>query len=281
MANSPNKIVLVTGASSGLGRAVAHHLQQGGLCVYGTSRQPRGSHDVTWPMLQLDVRSDASVRACVDDIVGTEGRIDVLINNAGYAFVGAVEETSVDDTRAQMETNFFGVVRMMKAVLPVMRNQGTGHIVNISSLAGIVGAPFLGAYAASKHALEGISEALAHELRGTSIHVTLVEPDGMRTGIDFHHPSSDSPILAARRHRMLAMLQQATAEQGGGTDPDLLARAVADALASDRPPLRIVIGEAAQTLITAWRTLPDAAFGDLLAARLEADPGATRMRTQP
>nr|WP_255468618.1 SDR family oxidoreductase [Reyranella sp. CPCC 100927] len=276
MTTSPNGVVLVTGASSGLGQAMARHFRQRGLRVYGTSRQPRGSHDVAWPMLQLDVRSDASVQACVDDVRGAEGRIDVLINNAGYAFVGAVEETSVADTRDQMETNFFGVMRMMKAVLPVMRDQGAGRIVNISSLAGIVGAPFLGAYAASKHALEGISEALAHELRGTRIHVTLVEPDGMRTGIGFHHPDSDSPLLATRRRRMLAMLQQATAEQGGGTDPDLLAHAVADSLESDRPPLRIVIGEAAQALITAWRTLPDAAFGDLLAARLEADPGATR-----
>ena len=151
--NSASKVILVTGASTGLGRAMASHLSVKGHRVYGTSRQLQSSSSLSWPMLQLDVRSDISVKSCLETLMAKENRIDVLINNAGYAFIGAVEETTLEDARAQMETNYFGAVRMMLAVLPALREQGSGHIINISSISGAIGMPFAGAYAASKHAL--------------------------------------------------------------------------------------------------------------------------------
>jgi NAD(P)-dependent dehydrogenase (short-subunit alcohol dehydrogenase family) len=162
-----NRIVLVTGASTGLGRAMALDLTARGHTVYGTSRG--AMPDAGFAMLPLDVRDAGSAAATVQRIVEKEGRIDVLINNAGYAFVGAFEETGVEDARAQFETNVFGAMRMMKAVLPHMRSNGFGRIVNISSASGLVGTPFLSAYAASKHALEALSESLSFELRGTAI----------------------------------------------------------------------------------------------------------------
>ncbi|WP_163999216.1 SDR family oxidoreductase [Pyxidicoccus caerfyrddinensis] len=265
--NNNGKVVLVTGASSGLGRATAARLVQRGHRVYGTSRQPAGETD--WPMLTLDVCSDGSVEACVGEVLAREGRIDALVNNAGYAFIGAVEETRLEDARAQLETNFFGALRMMLAVLPTMRARGSGHIVNISSLSGAVAVPFLGAYAASKHALEAMSEALAHELRDTRLRVTLLEPDGMRTRIGFHHPHVEHPELAPRRKRLVSLLERATREEGN--DPDLLARVVEQVIEDSAPPLRIAIGEGAKRLIEARRTLSEAEFSKLLATALQLD----------
>ncbi|WP_394821372.1 SDR family oxidoreductase [Pendulispora albinea] len=262
---TPSKIVLVTGASSGLGLAMARHLHLRGHRVYGTSRAPR--EDAPWPMLELDVCSDDSANACVGRVLEREGRLDVLINNAGYAFLGALEETRLEDARAQMETNFFGALRMMLAVLPILRRQSSGHIVNVSSISGAVGMPFAGAYAASKHALEGASEALAHELHGSGLRVTLIEPDGMRTGIGarFQQPAREHPLLGAKRKRLVAVLENVTAEGGDGIDPEVLARAVGEAIESASPPLRIVIGEKAQKLITAKRFFSEPAFANLIA----------------
>ncbi|APR78186.1 Dehydrogenase [Minicystis rosea] len=266
------KIILVTGASSGLGRAIAKHLHERGHRVYGTSRTPAA--EAPWPMLELDVCSDASARAAIATLLEREGRIDVLVNNAGYAFLGAIEETSLDDARAQLETNFFGALRLMLGVLPAMRARGRGNIINMSSLSGVVGMPFAGAYAASKHALEAASEALAHELRGTALRVTIIEPDGMRTGIGFHLPRHDHPQLAARRGRLVAALREVTATAGPGNAPELLAHRVGEAIEAADPPLRIVIGDMAQRLIAAKRTLDEASFAALIERSLPLDPPA-------
>ncbi|NMO19388.1 SDR family NAD(P)-dependent oxidoreductase [Pyxidicoccus fallax] len=264
-----SRVVLVTGASSGLGRATAALLARRGYRVYGTSRQPTPRAGTEWPMLPLEVCSDASVEACVRELLAREGRIDALVNNAGHAFIGAVEETSLQEARAQLETNFFGALRMMLAVLPPMRERGVGHIINVSSLSGAVAVPFLGAYAASKHALEAMSESLAHELRGTALRVTLLQPDGMRTGIGFHHPRTERPDLAVKRRRLVSLLERATREEGN--DPDLLAHEVARVIEDSAPPLRIIIGEGAKRLIEARRTLPEVEFGKLLASALHLD----------
>src|SRR6266571_3502362 len=165
--------VLVTGASSGIGQAIAQLLTARGFTVYGTSRKPTGK------LIPLDVRSDESVRACVDRV----GKIDVLVNNAGYSLMGSAEETSVDEAKAQLETNFFGVVRMVKAVLPAMRQALAGKIITIGSLAGITAIPFGAFYTASKFALEGYTEALWHELRPLGISVSVIEPGFVHTKI--------------------------------------------------------------------------------------------------
>ena len=168
-----SQTVLVTGASSGIGQAIAQLLTERGFNVYGTSRKPTGK------LIPLDVRSDDSVRACIDRV----GPIDVLVNNAGYSLMSAAEETSIDEAKAQLETNFFGAVRMVNAVLPAMRKAGAGKIINIGSLAGITAIPFSAFYTASKFAIDGYSEALWHEVRPFGIHVTVLEPGFIHTKI--------------------------------------------------------------------------------------------------
>ena len=176
------KVVLITGASSGIGRATAELLTSRGYRVFGTARNP----DTVVPLqgvelLPLDVRDDGSVQAGVETALSRGGRIDVLVNNAGYAVVGAIEETSPSEAQALFDTNVFGVLRMVRAVLPAMRRQGSGTIVNTSSVLGFLPAPFMGLYASTKHALEGLSESLDHEVRGFGIRVVLVEPGFTKT----------------------------------------------------------------------------------------------------
>src|SRR6058998_1295203 len=175
--------VLVTGTSSGIGQAIARLLAERGFNVFGTARKPAAGRSSNVTMVALDVRSDDSVRSCVQQVLSQTGRIDVLVNNAGYTLMGAAEETSLDEAKAQLETNFFGVVRMVKAVLPRMRKAGSGKIINIGSLAGITAIPFGSFYTASKFALEGYTEALWHELRPFGIHATLIEPGFVSTPI--------------------------------------------------------------------------------------------------
>ncbi|MGO9604861.1 MAG: SDR family oxidoreductase [Candidatus Binataceae bacterium] len=248
MENTTNRVILVTGASSGLGRAMAQHFTARGDRIYGTSRGAAATA-TPWPMLALDV-----------------------INNAGHAFVGAVEETSLDEAHAQLETNFFGALRMVLAVVPAMRAQGAGRIINISSMAGAVPFPFLGIYAASKHALEAISESLEYELKGVGIHVTLMEPDGMRTAIAFHHPRTEHPTLAAGRRRLLQQLEHSTREDGN--DPLELAQAVAQVIDSDAPPLRVVIGKQAQETIQLRRSVPEPEFRKMISDLFVPNPDA-------
>src|SRR3989449_4616415 len=169
--------VLVTGASSGIGQATARLLAEHGFNVFGTARKPEA------PLVALDVRSDDSVRNCVQQVLSQTGRIDVLVNNAGYNLMGAAEETSIDEAKAQFETNFFGVVRMVNAVLPAMRKAGSGKIINIGSLAGITAIPFGAFYTASKFAIEGYTEALWHELRPLGISASVIEPGFVHTKI--------------------------------------------------------------------------------------------------
>jgi NAD(P)-dependent dehydrogenase (short-subunit alcohol dehydrogenase family) len=175
------KVVLITGASAGFGREIADLLARSGYTVYGTSRRPQTN--TSYPMLTLDVRSDSSVRECVDKVLSCESRIDVLINNAGYVLHGPAEEASLEQAKDQFETNFFGAVRMTKAVLPAMRKQRAGKIINISSLAGRIAAPGHAFYAASKFALEGYTESLHYELKAFNIPCVLVEPGFFKTSL--------------------------------------------------------------------------------------------------
>ena len=143
------RVVLITGASSGIGRACAQHLHQRGYHVFGTSRQPQPDNG-SFTMIPMDVDDEASVRRGIDQIIQQTGRLDVVVNNAGITFAGAIEDTSIEEAQAQFETNLFGVLRVCRAALPIMRQQRLGIIVNIGSLAGTIGVPFHGLYAASK-----------------------------------------------------------------------------------------------------------------------------------
>jgi NAD(P)-dependent dehydrogenase (short-subunit alcohol dehydrogenase family) len=147
-------------------------------------------------LVRVDVRDDASVKACVEDVLRISGRIDVLVNNAGYSIVGAVEETPIDQARDLFDTNVFGILRMIRAVLPSMRQERSGLIVNVSSVLGFLPAPFMGLYASSKHAVEGLSESLDHEVRGFGIRVALVEPSFTNTSLDTNSPQAAEPVSA-------------------------------------------------------------------------------------
>src|SRR5438477_5253012 len=177
-----NKTALVTGVSSGIGREIAQLLAERGARVFGTVRNPQSAspmRDVE--VVRMEVTDDASVTEAVQSIVRKAGPIQYLVNNAGYSFMGALEETSVAEARQQFETNLFGVLRVTNAILPGMRQQGDGRIVNISSVLGFLPAPYLGIYAASKHAVEGYTETLDHEIRRFGVRALLVEPAYTRT----------------------------------------------------------------------------------------------------
>jgi NAD(P)-dependent dehydrogenase (short-subunit alcohol dehydrogenase family) len=175
MAKPKGKVALVTGASSGIGEATAERLAKAGYKVYGTSRRGAQAGKRSFEMLPLDVTSDESVEAAVSDVMRRDGRIDLLVNNAGFGVAPAgAEESSIDQARSIFETNFFGLIRMTRAVVPHMRRQGSGRIINIGSVLGFLPMPYGALYAATKHAVEGYSESLDHELRTRGIRVWLV-----------------------------------------------------------------------------------------------------------
>jgi NAD(P)-dependent dehydrogenase (short-subunit alcohol dehydrogenase family) len=195
-------IALVTGASSGIGEATALRLAQAGYKVYGTSRRgaQAGAHSFT--MLPLDVTREESVQATVDEVIRRDGRIDLLVNNAGFSVAPAgAEESSMEQARSIFETNFFGIVRMTRSVTPHMRRQGSGRIINIGSVLGFLPAPYMALYAATKHAIEGYSESLDHELRTRGIRVAVVEPAYTKTRFDANLLEADAKLDEYREVR--------------------------------------------------------------------------------
>jgi short-subunit dehydrogenase len=257
---SNKRVVLVTGASSGVGQATARLLSQRNYKVFGTSRNPGGSEPITnVEMVALDVRADDSVSACVKAVLDQAGRLDVLINNAGHELAGAAEELSLDETKAQFETNFFGVVRMAKAVLPIMRRQKRGQIINVGSLSGLTPIPFLGIYSASKFALEGYTEALRHEVKPFNIHVSLTEPAFLKT------PMMDNRQVAAGRINEYDPWRQRAfdavrAYEEKAPGPESVAETVLEIVATERPRLRYLVGQQAKSATRLRRFLPESLF---------------------
>ena len=242
-----SQTILVTGASSGIGQSTARLLAERGFTVFGTARKPDPAKREPFTMLALDVRSDESVRTCIDQVMAKAGRLDVLVNNAGYAMMGAAEETSVEEARAQFETNFFGIVRMVNAVLPGMRAAGAGKIINISSLAGNTAIPYSAFYSATKFAVEGYSESLWHEVRPFGVSVSLVEPGFVNTPIGEASPEAERELPAYNviRKRMLAKFGRSLK---GGIAPEQVARRVLQVVESKAPGLRYRVGAQATWL---------------------------------
>ena len=218
-------VVLITGATSGIGQACAQHLARRGYQVFGTGRRapfpPRSTPEGSPVLIHMDVTQDESVRRAVDYIVERAGRIDVLVNNAGYSLAGAVEDTSIEEAKAQFETNFFGVHRVCRAVLPVMRAQGSGLIVNIGSIAGVIALPFQPFYSATKFALAGFTEALSHEVRPFGIRVTLIAPGDIRTSVTENRVraaawTSDSPYASYAKRAL--EIQERDERHGGSPE---------------------------------------------------------------
>jgi short-subunit dehydrogenase len=259
--SSQQKIVLATGASSGFGRAIATLLTEAGLTVFGTSRNPDPSITNNFELLPLDVCSDDSVNTCIQTILQRTNRLDVLINNAGYATYGAIEETCLSEAKSQFETNFFGVVRLIQTVLPIMRQQGSGRIINISSLSGLNPVPFHGFYSASKHALEAYSEALHHEVKSHSIQVSLVEPQAFNTNIQMQSPQHLMSIYDADRQKVVDNIE---ASIRTGQSPTIVAHLVLRILRSPSPRLRYRAGTLAKAFHLARRFLPEPVYEQIL-----------------
>jgi NAD(P)-dependent dehydrogenase (short-subunit alcohol dehydrogenase family) len=260
MTTAAQPVALVTGASSGIGRAAAGALVAAGFDVVGTSRKTSSVaplNRVTF--LDLDVTSDASVSAVVGRVIERFGRLDVLVNNAGVGAAGAAEESSVAQDQRVFDINFFGLVRMTKAVLPHMRAAGTGRIINISSVVGLVPAPYMASYAATKHAIEGYSESVDHEVREHGIRVLLVEPAYTKTGFDANaiQPDAPLPIYAAQRHVFDGVMARAMAD---GDDPAIVAKAIVAAATDARPKLRSTAGSTAGRVSALRRFVPSRAF---------------------
>jgi NAD(P)-dependent dehydrogenase (short-subunit alcohol dehydrogenase family) len=235
-------VALVTGASSGIGEATAARLARAGYKVYGTSRRGGGVDRGSFRMLPLDVTSDASVETAVGEVMGREGRIDVLVNNAGFSVAPAgAEEISIEQARAIFDTNFFGTVRMTRAVLPHMRHRGRGRIINIGSVLGFLPAPYMALYSASKHAIEGYSESLDHELRTRGIRVSVIEPAYTKTQFDTNLLEADAKLDEYREARtaMAGKLKQALST---ADDPGIVAEVVLTAAMAARPKLRYTSG---------------------------------------
>ena len=243
-----NRVVLITGASSGIGKACADRLASDGDIVYGASRHP--SDEATAPNLHLiamDVNSDESVAAAIDGIVRAEGRIDVVVNNAGFGIAGSVEDTSIEEAKALFETNFFGMLRVCKAVLPVMRRARQGRIVNISSLGGRIGLPYQGLYSATKFAVEGMSEALRMEVHQFGIRVIMIEPGDFRTGFTKNRRYvSASQRGSAYEGSFERTIEVAEKDEQGGSSPERIANLLVRILASRRPKVRYSVGGMSQ-----------------------------------
>lgn len=270
------KVALVTGASSGIGLAAATRLAQDGFTVYGTSRRGASAGTSAFAMLALDVTDDASIAAAVGEVLRRAGRIDVLVNNAGFGVgLAGDEETSIAQTKAIFETNFFGTVRMTRAVVPHMRRQGAGRIINMGSGLGLFPMPYMAIYSASKHALEGYSESLDHELRTRGIRVVVVEPGVTRTAFDANALEPDATLDEYRDIR--AALNQRYAELlAAGDTPEAVAEVVLKAARAARPKLRYPVGSVATVRLL--RRLAPGLVDTGLRKQLRLDAPATAAR---
>jgi len=253
---SQTRIALVTGASSGIGEATAKRLATAGYKVYGTSRRGAQPSQHHFRMLSLDVTSDESVEAAVAEVIRLDGRIDLLVNNAGFGVAPAgAEESSIEQAKAVFETNFFGLVRMTRAVVPHMRRRGSGRIVNIGSVLGFLPMPYGALYSATKHAVEGYSESLDHELRTRGIRVSVVEPAYTKTQFDANFLAPDSKLDEYREVRAVLdkVLRKAMAT---ADEPAVVADVVLEAAVDDRPKLRYAAGGRAKRLRLLRRFAP-------------------------
>ncbi|WP_319447499.1 MULTISPECIES: oxidoreductase [unclassified Mycobacterium] len=253
-------VALVTGATVGIGRLAAAALTKAGYDVVGTGRRTAGIEPPAGvTLMDLDVRSAESVDETVRRVIARFGRIDVLVNNAGVGLAGATEETSLTQDQQIFDINVFGVMRMTKSVLPHMRAQHHGRIINVSSIFGLIPAPFMATYAATKHAIEGYTESVDHEIREFGVRAVLVEPAGTRTGFDDNTAQADRPLEAYASSRRLVGDVVAEAVNDGD-DPALVAAAIVAAATDTAPKLRYPASPRARNLATVRRLVPARMF---------------------
>jgi NAD(P)-dependent dehydrogenase (short-subunit alcohol dehydrogenase family) len=253
------QVAIVTGASAGIGAATARALHAAGYRVFGTYRKPPASRVAGVEYLTLDVTSDESVKTLVSQVLEQAGRIDLLVNNAGVGLIAGAEESSLEQAKSLFEVNLFGLIRVTKAVLPIMRRQRAGRIVNISSVMGLIPAPFMALYGASKHAVEGYSESLDHEIRGSGIRVVLVEPAYTRTSFEGNVYQADQQLEVYRSARTTAEAVMRDAMKTADS-PELVASAVVKAATAANPQRRYTAGRTARQVSLLRRFVPAAAF---------------------
>lgn len=260
-----SKVVLITGGSSGIGKSIGEYLSNKGYFVYGTSRNPQNIKSSKFPLLALDVRNIESIKNAVAEIIHKSGKIDVLINNAGVGITGPLEEIPTSEIKNNFETNFFGPIEVMKAILPHMRLQKSGLIINITSIAGYMGLPYRSIYSASKGALELITEALRMEVKDFGIHITNVAPGDFATNIAsgrFHAPLIDGSAYESSYGKTLKMMDE---HVNSGSNPDEMAIAILKIIENPNPKIHYKVGAFMQKFsIVLKRILPDKIYEKML-----------------
>jgi len=272
---SNQKVAVVTGSSSGIGHEIALILARNGFLTYATMRDLqknsklksiKDEENLPLEFIQLDVTDENSVRTAVQKIYDDVGRIDMLINNAGYGLTGAFEDLSIDEIKTQFETNFYGLIRTTQAILPIMRNQKSGIIVNMSSGAGRFGFPMGSAYVSTKFAVEGLSESLSYEVEPFGIRVILIEPGMIKTNFSnasimakksIDPNSSYAPLMKSMETGFNKLLENASS-------PQLVAQITLDAMTSDKPNLRYLAGKDVEQWLEAKKKMSDEEFHDMI-----------------
>jgi NAD(P)-dependent dehydrogenase (short-subunit alcohol dehydrogenase family) len=260
-----SKVVFITGVSSGFGKHTSSYLAQKGYKVYGTYRKSCG-HDPLVNLLCLDVTDQVAVESAINHVLEKEGKIDILINNAGMHTGGAIEVMPYEDIRLQVETNFMGFIYTTRAVLPAMRKQGTGTILNISSIGGLMGLPFQGIYSSAKFAVEGLSEALRMELRQFNIKVIIINPGDFHTHNTANRKNVYSaPGITEYEEQFRKTIDIISKDENGGWKPEVMARKIYKILEKKRPSNRYIIGSFEQKLaVFLKRILPESVIAAIL-----------------
>ena len=271
------KVALVTGSSSGIGYETALLLARNGFDTFATMRNMNKSKEITevskrenlpLKVMQLDVNDDRSVADAINNILNEKKSIEVVVNNAGYGLMGSVEDSSLDEIKAQFETNFFGAIRVIKEVIPIMRKQRTGTIVNVSSVAGRIGFPMGSAYVSSKFALEGLSESMSYELKQFGIKIVLIEPGVINTNFAFVTPKKALEANSSYSQLMNKLEENLFSTIANGTPPKDVATVILRSITTESPEHRYLVGNDAVELINARKNSTDEEFEKMIVANL-------------
>ena len=271
------KVALVTGSSSGIGYETALLLARNGFDTFATMRNMNKSKQITevskrenlpLRVMQLDVNDDRSVADAINNILNEKKSIEVVVNNAGYGLMGSVEDSSLDEIKAQFDTNFFGAIRVIKEVIPIMRKQRTGTIVNVSSVAGRIGFPMGSAYVSSKFALEGLSESISYELKQFGIKIVLIEPGVINTNFAFVTPKKALEANSSYSQLMNKMEENLFSTIANGTPPKDVANVILHSITKESPEHRYLVGNDAVELINARKNSTDEEFEKMIVANL-------------